>query len=194
MPGRPRRSTALIDDPEMPGAHELDQDATPAKRGPGRPRKATTATPAKRGPGRPPGTVKITAARTSGGQVMSVAQMKDAVAGELGMLATLLVGVIEMRDPDMGSAFMEPISMGPLGEVDPIDGMVVRTVNLLARNQKYLAYAAKGGVLTDILGLLYIGGTVARRIAAVSAYRRNEQAEREGLDGRDFPAYDGAAA
>jgi hypothetical protein len=190
MPARPRRSTALLDDPGMPGASDLDQDATPARRGPGRPRKATGAAPAKRA-GRKPGTVSI-AARDSGGKIMSVQQMKDEVAGELGMLLTLGVAGLELRDPDMAQAFLEPISLGRLGEVEPIEGFVDRVVNLLARNHKALAYAAKGGIITDIGVAAFLAVTVARRCSQVSAYRR-ENGE-GGLNDDQFPVYQGAGA
>lgn len=191
MPRR-RPSTALIDDPGLPGEPDLDQDITPPSRV-GRPRKTATssAAPPKRRPGRPPGSGSI-AARDAGGKIMSVQQMKDEVAGELGMLLTLGVAGLELRDPDMASAFLEPVSLGRLGEVDPIEGFVDRVVNLLARNQKALAYAAKGGIITDIGVAAYIALTVARRCGQVSSYRREQ--ERGGLSDDQFPAYAGTGA
>jgi hypothetical protein len=190
MPVRRRPSTALIDDPEMPGANDLDQDVTPAKRT-GRPRKTATAIVAPKRRGRPPGSGS-TAARDPGGRIMSVQQMKDEVAGELAMVATLLVAGLEMRDEDMAAAILEPVSLGRLGEVDPIDGFTERVVNLLARYPKALAYAAKGGALTDIAVAATILVTVGKRCAQVSSYRR---AQGQGeLDGDQFPAYAGTAA
>lgn len=189
MPARRRASTALIDDPGLPGESDLDQDVTPAKRGPGRPRKSTTAAPAKR-PGRKPGSVSVTAARNASGQIMSKRQMMDNVAGELGLILTIGVGALELRDPEMAAAFIEPINLGRLGEVDPIEGFTDRIVNLLARNEKALAYAAKGGVVTEVAIAGFIAFTVARRMGQISADRRTEGAV--DLDG--YPAYQPAAA
>ena len=197
MPARRRTSSAaLLDDPGMPGAHDLDQDVTPPKPR-GRPRKSATA-PASRGtggrPGRRPGTVTITN-RSADGKIMSEAAMKAKVAGELGMLLALGVAGLEFRDPEMAACIMDPVTVPGYGEVDPVEAFVDKFVNQLARNKKALAYAAKGEGITEIASMIYIAFTVGKRMVKLSAERRANSGDDDqgALRDNDYPTYAPAA-
>lgn len=180
-----RRSTAVVDDGALP-ISDLESDITP-RRGPGRPRKSAPAARKATGarPGRKPGTVRIAGPRTTSGQVMSKAQQRENVEAELGLVMTGAVALLEFRIPEAESAFYDPIKLGRMGEVTPLDAIVERTVSLLARKEKWLATAAKGGLILDFAVLATVLGTVGARLY------RAATAPREGYEfnGDQYPVY-----
>ncbi len=195
MPGRPRRNTALLDAPDSMSLDELEtaaQDVKPASTR-GRPRKSTSSRATGGRPGRKPGTVTITS-RGSDGKIMSEAAMKAKVAGELGMLLALPVAGLEMRDPEMAACITDPVRIPGRGDVDPIETFIDSFVNVLARNKKALAYAAKGDGITEIASTLFIAFTVGKRMYQLSAARREDGYQSQGadLDADAFPAYSGS--
>jgi hypothetical protein len=192
MPTRRRASTALLDPPDdLPGAPD-EQDVTPPKPR-GRPRKAATSSRATGGrPGRKPGTVSITS-RGSDGKIMSEAAMKAKVAGVLGMLFALGVAGLELKDPEMAECVTEPIGVPGRGLIDPMESLVDHFVNLLSRNKKALAYAAKGDGITEIVTTSYLLFVIGKRMYQLSASRRSSDPyQGAGIDDDAFPAYTGA--
>lgn len=134
----PRKRATVADDDTLPGLSDLEQDpqptAAPVRRGPGRPRKATTST--ARGPGKIP-------ARTSSGRVMSKAQMESKVYNEVYTYLTLAHAAWELRDPECAGA-----------ATPRIGDIAQRVTGMIARNESLLATVAKSGIIGDIIGLL----------------------------------------
>lgn len=145
---RPKRSTELVDQP-FPEMSDLDPDPQPvaARRGPGRPRKATTT--GARGPGKIP-------ARTSSGRVMSKAAMETKVRAEITTYLTLANAAFSLRDPEC-AAIVEA----------QIPEITDRAVALIARNESVLAVVAKSGIIGDILALVSALFPILRQMWAV---------------------------
>lgn len=148
---------SLVDTPfELEGLDNLDKDPQPAapKRGPGRPRKATSgAAPARR---------RSAPARTSSGRIMSKDQMKAKVSAELYGLAALMAGGWAMRDPCAETLF-ETSNIGGVDQ-ERLTVIVERTVALIARNDAALEFCAKSGALGETLALATALWPVAKAI------------------------------
>lgn len=170
---RAKRTTEVLTDQELPGLDQLDRDPEPtaARRGPGRPRKATGTT---RGPG------KIPARSTTTGRVMSKAQMISQVNGEVYTYLTLAQAAWSLRDPECAGAAEPQIAV-----------IAEKITAMIARNDSLLTMVTKSGIIGDVIGLL---GAVLPIVRAVwtahgpGGHGHDEQGE---IDANRYPAYSG---
>ena len=135
------KDSGIVDQalPDMP-----PDPAPVAKRGPGRPRGAKTTKPVKM-------------VRDSGGRAMSKAQAKDKVATELYGLASLMVGMWEMRDPECAGPWTEEVNL-PGGRQERLAAVVGKVVDILARNDSVLNALATTTMLSEgavLAGLIW---------------------------------------
>jgi len=134
-----RSGTAALEDQALPGLDGLDQDPAPAA---ARPRR-----------GRPPGsrsksTITKSTPRSAAGRVLSKTQMKAKVATELYGFASMFAGIWGMRDPC--AAVLAEVVPTPEGDRERLEAIVMRTVDILARNDSVLGALAKSGLIGEI--------------------------------------------
>jgi hypothetical protein len=110
----------------------------------------------RRPPGRPRGskTVKKAAPAkiirdSSSGRAMSKAQAKAKVATELYGVASLMVGMWEMRDPDCAGVWTDTLEL-PSGTQERLAAVVERVVDIFARNDAVLSAMATTGILGEV--------------------------------------------
>lgn len=175
---RARKAAQLVDQ-ELPGlddAAALGQDPTPGARA----RK----TPAKRTARGSIGT------RTPSGRIASKAQMIAQVHDELYGLASMLVGIIGIKD-DCVDVLTEPVMTGG-GEKERLEAIVAQTVKMIARNDKLLTVLASGGVIFEagILGslLVPVGKRIWEHHGPNGDHHRSEEDQAAYVDRYPAPA------
>lgn len=170
MPRRRSDTTVLVDVP-LEGL-DLDQDPTPVRRGPGRPRKTTAPAPAK-----PVGSRKITA-RTPTGRIASKQSMVSEARDEIEMLLTLGVMGWSARDPECAAVAEQQV---------PI--IADRMVAIIARNDKVLRKIAETGILGDIVKLAAATLPVIKAVWQAHGPTGTGHGEAPDVDLDRYPAY-----
>lgn len=149
----------------MPGLENLAQDPQPA---------------AKRRPGRPAGSVtkKRTATKAAPGD-LTKAQLKAKVKTELYAFASMGFEMWEINDPDCAGPWLDSVNT-PYGEMQRLEAIIDRMVDIMARNDSVLEFFAKTGVIGE--GLM-LGQLLMKPIKALikahgpggTGHRRNEE-------------------
>lgn len=176
MARRPAIVDDSIKDEALPGMEGLPQDPTPAKRGPGRPKGSTTkkATPRIR-------------ARSSSGQVMSKAQLKAKVATEVYAFATLFVGMWGLKDP-CAEVMSEEVQIPGHGTEERLAAIVTKVVDIMARNDAVLQFAATSGLIGEVGMLASLLWPVAKQVYSAHGPGGHGH-EHEGNDVTDYDRY-----
>lgn len=145
------RTRATLSDAEALGlAADLPADPqpkTPAKRGPGRPRKAT-------------GNAGKIPTRNASGRIASKADMIATVKAQIYVVAAPLLAVWEIRDPECASVMSEPTMTGG----DRLEEIIDRIVAIIARNTAVLEFMAKSTALADAGMLVTLLAPIAKKV------------------------------
>lgn len=178
----PRRTP--LADAELDGLDNLPADP-PAK----------TATPARRGPGRPKGstTKGRIPVRTSTGKIASRAEMIATVKGQIYVIVAPAAAMWEIRDPECAEVLHEPTATGE----DRLEAIVDRIVAMIARNSGVLEFLAKSTLLADAGVLAMLLTPIIKKVwAHHGPMGVGHTTDPEALASdyaRNFPAYAPAA-
>lgn len=144
MPRRKTTAAAELGEAGLPGLDGLDHDPEPA----------ATRTRTRRAPAKAAGNRGKVPARTTGGRIMSKAQMTAKVREEIGMYLDLMAGGWEIRDPICAQA----------ATADRIAVIADRLTSMIARSDSLLVMATKTGIIGDIVALLSAGLPIIKEV------------------------------